>query len=240
MIVLTNKKKKKKKNNNNNNKKDSLMSTHVHIYIYLEPKWPLFWFTRTLFWSGWASKYRTKSFQVHIYIYTYVCIYIYTYNQILHIYCKSSTTLWSILRLRSATKPGAAKGALQGSKTHQSLDLVENGKSCKLCFFCFSPLERKRFQRRIFPKGKTLGGTRVHFQPFPLGEGPTFFKNRFLKKKGPVSNSDCEVHSAAWTQIFGCFHPLVSHQHHGATARYALGMSCRGKRTRSHKCFRAV
>ena len=138
---------------------------YIYIYIYLEPKWPLFWFTRTLFWSGWASKYRTKSFQVHIYIYTHMYVYIYTYNQILHIYCKSSTTLWSILRLRSATKPGAAKGALQGSKTHQSLDLVENGKSCKLCFFVSLHWKENDFNAESFRRGKPLeelGSTSNH------------------------------------------------------------------------------
>ncbi len=28
----------------------------VTIFIYLEPKWPLFWLEKALFWAGWPSK----------------------------------------------------------------------------------------------------------------------------------------------------------------------------------------
>ena len=29
---------------------------YVYIYIHLEPKWPLFWLEKALFWGGWPSK----------------------------------------------------------------------------------------------------------------------------------------------------------------------------------------
>ena len=39
----------------------------VYIYIYLEPKWPLFWMEKTLFWRVQTQKHRTNRFQVYIY-----------------------------------------------------------------------------------------------------------------------------------------------------------------------------
>lgn len=108
------------------------------------------------------------------------------------------------------------------------------------CVFLFLSTGKKTISTQNLSEGENPWRNSGPLPTIPFRGRTNFLQESILKKKGPVSNSDCEVHSAAWTQIFGCFHPLVSHQHHGATARYALGMSCRGKRTRSHKCFRAV
>ena len=50
---------------------------YLHIFIYLEPKWPLFWLEKALFQGGWPSKIKVIWFQgIHIYG---PCVYYYYY-----------------------------------------------------------------------------------------------------------------------------------------------------------------